>query len=1185
MISLVAILVALGAAPSSVAAPETAAPAAAADGGTPEAMASPDGGPPAAAATPPAPAAPELQPADVDEVLKEYKKFSAEADEYRKEIQLIIERRFEDRRAAIDQNFETSIKDLEVDERQMRLDAIGQFEAFLAKYPDERRFSPDAMFRLAELYYEKTEDDALVLAHDNDEKLRQGIYSEANPPPELKHNYDRPIALYQDMITRFPDYPLLDGVYYLLGYVLKKQDEGDQARDVWLTMIDKYPRSRFVPEAWVRIGELYFDYEGPDANDALQRAIAAFSKVLDFPDHPLYDKAIYKLAWSYYRLADDQHPEYFQKSVDVFIKLVDFYEAQKQLALKKGEDFKGGDLRNESLKYVAISFADDKWGSPQKAIDYFAQIGPRPYKAEFFKMLGDVFYDETKHPEAIACYQVLLTEDPNSVEAPATQEKIIQAYERDRNFDKAADEIVKLVANYGEGSRWAETNKHEPETLEKTRDLIEKRLRSSATRHHQQALEYKKAAQLDKMKAEYEKAAAAYGDYLKRYPHAKDIYDVTFFYAETLYSSLDFQGAAAAYAKVRDDNTDNKYQTDAARGAVLALKREVEREQRAGTLADLPTLYAKDRKEGEKIVPIPIPELLQKFIAAADAFVKAVPKDEEAPSYAYTAAETFYKYNQYDEARKRFADIVKRWPQDEVAAFASNLSLETWLSLKDWEKVEQTAKQLLADRIKFIKPDKAEELRKLMMSARFNRAMAFYAAQKWDDAAKLFVSTVDEDPQFQFGDVAINNAAAAYSQAQRHDSAMQMYKRLYTQFSTSKFADGALFLVGLEAEKAFDFDEAIARYDSLVHLAKFAASEKRPDALYNLAHLYERTQQYDKAAKAFAEYGTTFRTRDDAPQMLFQSALVYEKTAEYKREIDELGGFISRYRSDPKQDEKIVDSYLKIAQAWRALKNDGLARRSYQDCVDEFDRRHMTPDKTLAAAAAAESRYQLAEADFGHFDELKIEGFGKGKKFETSLAKALTTKVETMQKVTEAYGQVIVKYQRADWTICSLYRMGFANERFAQSLYDAPVPSEIKKLGEDYVNQYKDSLAEKAIVLEDKALAAYKRAFEKAKQLAIANDCTQRIQEGLDKYDHKNFPLLKTARAEQVFELYSPLPVAPTTDGIPAPIALPPPVENKPAAPNGAAPNAAPGTPTAAGAAPAANAPAPSAGGKIGGDE
>ena len=55
---------------------------------------------------------------------------------------------------------------------------------------------------------------------------------------------------------------------------LGEMGQGEEARRVFLTLIDRYPQSQFVPEAWVRLGDWWFD---DGRGDALRRAAEAFS--------------------------------------------------------------------------------------------------------------------------------------------------------------------------------------------------------------------------------------------------------------------------------------------------------------------------------------------------------------------------------------------------------------------------------------------------------------------------------------------------------------------------------------------------------------------------------------------------------------------------------------------------------------------------------------------------------------------------------------------------------------------------------------------------------------------------------------------------------------------------------------------------------------------------------------------
>src|SRR5690349_7094596 len=95
----------------------------------------------------------------------------------------------------------------------------------------------------------------------------------------------------------------------------------------------------------------------------------------------------------------------FEDSVDRFIALIDFYQAQ---AKAKGEEELGGDLRNEALQYTAVSFVDEKWGSLAKAQEVFAKKGGRSWEPEIYRRMADMYFVQTKHPEAIEAYRLVL---------------------------------------------------------------------------------------------------------------------------------------------------------------------------------------------------------------------------------------------------------------------------------------------------------------------------------------------------------------------------------------------------------------------------------------------------------------------------------------------------------------------------------------------------------------------------------------------------------------------------------------------------------------------------------------------------------------------------------------------------------------------------------------------------------
>ncbi len=1101
---------------------------------------------------------------DLEAFEQALQRFQVEARSYRGEIQLIVQKQFNERRRFLSEQFEQAITDLDALERGERDAAISRFEEFLVRYPDDPQFTPDAMFRLAELYYEKANDDFRLASDQYRELARRAAGEGREPPPEPMKSYAPSIALYQRLITGFPDYKFTHGIYYLLAYCLGEMGQGLEAQATYQALIERYPSSPFVPEAWVRLGDWHFDEV---AAGSLPQAAEAFSKMFAFPDHALFARAVYKLGWTYYRMDD------YQQAVESFTRLLDHYVARAKVGEKPG-----GDVWPEAIQYTAISFADERWGGVEKAKAFFAGRGGRSYEAEIFSRLGDVYYDETKFAAAVEAYQVVLARDPLSPDAPRIQGKIVLAWSRDRRFDREAVERQALVDAFSEGTAWWQKNKGDPDLVAAVRELIEKSLLRAASFHHAQAQQFKSERRLEDAVSQYRVAATAYGDYLARFPHSKVAHELSYNYADCLYNSLDFEKAARTYAAVRDDPADDKYWSESAVSAVISWEGEITRLQRTGQLAERKVLLSTDRKDREEVKPLPLPEVYQNLVRDSDVFVARRGDAAQAATLSFKAGEVFYKYNDFDEARCRFEEVVGRWPGNGVAQFAANLIIESYLTMKDWAAVEAASSRLQSAEVSR-NPALQASLQKFKLGGRFNRAMQLMEEKKFEAAAALFIALVQEDPRHEFADKALYNAASCYEGARRFESALRMYERISVEYPKSMLADEALFRVGFNAENTYDFEKAVDRYVLLVE--KYPGSKHRKDGLYNAARAQENLQRYDAAAAAFARYAKAYPDAEDAARTQFHAALIYEKTGEWKREVAALQDFNRRFGKS-KEHELVVQAQLKIALAWRELKDEKAAKAGYAATVAEFAARGLKPEAApRAAAAAAEARFRLAEYDFERYDAITLPTTTDPKK----LKKALEAKFAEAKRVAPLYDEV-GKYKRPDWILAAFYRKAYLLERLAQTIYEAPVPPEFKKPGnEEYLAAYQDGLATFAQPYEDQAVAVYIQAIEAAHKLHVKNEWTKKTGESLARYRPREYPILKEAKARMITEDLSPVPLADTPDGParidPAPPAASPP----PASASRPAADSTRGPPEAPPPATPASSTAPSAGGKLGGED
>ena len=110
---------------------------------------------------------------------------------------------------------------LTAEERIRRKTAIERFEKFLQKYPRNPKYTLDAQFRLAELYFERSTTNTPRLKSTRNCE-RSGRRQPKELPDEPKQNYQLSIQLFDRLITDWPKYRNIDGALYLKAIACQK---------------------------------------------------------------------------------------------------------------------------------------------------------------------------------------------------------------------------------------------------------------------------------------------------------------------------------------------------------------------------------------------------------------------------------------------------------------------------------------------------------------------------------------------------------------------------------------------------------------------------------------------------------------------------------------------------------------------------------------------------------------------------------------------------------------------------------------------------------------------------------------------------------------------------------------------------------------------------------------------------
>ncbi|MSP90291.1 MAG: tetratricopeptide repeat protein [Myxococcales bacterium] len=304
-----------------------------------------------------------------------YEGYRLAAKEYRDEVREFISKEVRQRQQNIASSYQGQTDQLEQQQFDLRRDAIARLEDFIFRHRDHERYTPDVMFRLAELYYEDTIA-SYNRAQDNFQR-EVDLYSRGkllDPPSDSDRDFSRSVALYKYLhwtpegakmptlsgrlegITlpkRWPTYAMADAAMYLQGYCEYESGDIQKAIATLSALEDHYPQSKYVAEAWLRVGEMYFDdNEFEQAADAYQKAA---KRAFETKDHKNYALALYKLGWSNFQLY--RYPD----AVRWFQKLIEFEDAQSLSKDAKDKKASELDLRKEAIEYLAKSLAEPTW--------------------------------------------------------------------------------------------------------------------------------------------------------------------------------------------------------------------------------------------------------------------------------------------------------------------------------------------------------------------------------------------------------------------------------------------------------------------------------------------------------------------------------------------------------------------------------------------------------------------------------------------------------------------------------------------------------------------------------------------------------------------------------------------------------------------------------------------------------
>lgn len=210
------------------------------------------------------------------------------------------------------------------------------------------------------------------------------------------------IEYYTLIKTDYPNYAQLDEVLYYLAYEYEQAADYVNARKVYYELIENVPQSKYIPNAYLAFGELFFN-EAQNDPSKWDLAAASYREVVKYPapENKVFGYAHYKLAYVHWNKGE------FARALDEFKKTIDY---GTQFANLPNAAALATSARRDIIPVYALS------GKPEAAFNFFRTLSGdgKGETAKTFKMMDDLgqnYLDTGHYREAIVLYQDLMKRD------------------------------------------------------------------------------------------------------------------------------------------------------------------------------------------------------------------------------------------------------------------------------------------------------------------------------------------------------------------------------------------------------------------------------------------------------------------------------------------------------------------------------------------------------------------------------------------------------------------------------------------------------------------------------------------------------------------------------------------------------------------------------------------------------
>lgn len=880
----------------------------------------------------------------------------------------------------------------------------------------------------------------------------------------------------------FPRYANLDEVLYSLGFHLAEIDRAGESVDAYMRLVRKTPKSKFLPDAYLGIGNYYY---GKNQGD---EALRWYNKVIEFPDSSVFGWGLYYISWVYY------NQQKWETAVNKFLRVLDYSKKEANGRVTFTED---------ATKYLVKSWAE--YGNPKNATAFFRKVAEgsevlllealaRHYieVSEFTKsnIVLDDLIDLAKDDKRLIVFMVLRLD--NSYKLHDLDGTVFSATMVGNAIRQGAEPPAKLellMAEIASTLHSEYENTLNMPTLESAEKIYRVYSEHFSGGEHGYDMLYNHALALfqlaDKASRDTEKArkGGKTAEAAALQARANEYWELS----------------AGAYEKVIDKDTNGKYAEAAAHRAFIAYYKleRLNQEVQSKSLDDT------------DLRPVALNPKEQRVTSACERYIGIALKHnstEDVPEALFVAGRLWYQHNYFQKSGDLLATMLERFPEHELACDAARLALSSFNLNQDGKKLIYWTDKLLASKCNTGKL--AVTLTEIKSNEEYNKCIEL--KEQPVQAAQCLVKYQERFPEAVSAPRALIGAAKFYRQAKHREDEIATYQSFAKAYPKDERAGQSTFEIGEIYRESADYEAAATAYEAFVKA--YPDHKATAEALDKSQAIHESLGAYDKVV----ESGELFLARcaaagpgkgdaknkgcDDASRadVAYKLTVQYQQKGDYKGVIHASEKFLKRGLNVP--DHLVFAAMVNTGAAQYKLNQGDRGKKLFDEVLARAkalaEANKMGALDPIGKDAVAQAVFMLGELEFDKVKAIKTKA-----KDVKAAADLVATKAKAAT-IADAFYIQVEDSKNPRWVAAAASRRGRIHQDIATSITELPAPPQFAK-SEELKSEWASQLAEKAAPQKVIATERYREALKKAAEVYAFDNYWAEARDNLKTLDTK----------------------------------------------------------------------------------